>query len=406
MNPFLLTGLLFLFVGFLVALDASLTHLELLPWFNGLRWLRVHVVTLGVVTESLFGVLPLLVAMRAGRRTPTPRLDIWLLLSSGIVLLIAGIPLVDRALILAGGTLVFVASALLLHHLWGLRRGAPRAGLDGESDGGSDGVGRRFYLTGAAFLLLGALVGTGLWLGWNEVLRMAAPIEVHIHSNSWGFLSLVFAGVLLDQYRGFAGRELAWPGTIAWIYWLMTLGAIGLVLGPWLALTALTASGMILHLSATLLLLLNLFWPVRDERASWTPGMVHVFAAYLWIVVPLLFAPFILRGVESFPTAAVEGNAPQALVYGWALQLTFALTPYLFARYVVGLQGARLFGTWFSVLMVNTGSLLLLVGIFAEPQRSSLHALAYLAWTLSMIPILAELLRISRRALEAPEPTP
>lgn len=406
MNPYMLTGLLFLFVGFLVALDASLTHVELLPWFNGLRWLRVHIVTLGVVTESLFGVLPLLVAMRAGRRKPAPRLDIWLLLSSGIVLLIAGIPLIGHALILTGGTLVFVASALLLHHLWGLRRGAPRAGLDGESDGGSDGVGRRFYLTGAAFLLLGALVGTGLWLGWNEVLRMAAPIEVHIHSNSWGFLSLVFAGVLLDQYRGFAGRELAWPGTIAWIYWLMTLGAIGLVLGPWLALTALTASGMILHLSATLLLLLNLFWPVRDERASWTPGMVHVFAAYLWIVVPLLFAPFILRGVESFPTAAVEGNAPQALVYGWALQLTFALTPYLFARYVVGLQGARLFGTWFSVLMVNTGSLLLLVGIFAEPQRSSLHALAYLAWTLSMIPILAELLRISRRALEAPEPTP
>jgi hypothetical protein len=37
-----------------------------------------------------------------------------------------------------------------------------------------------------------------LWVGWNEPLRLGVPKEVHIHANSWGFASLVFAGLLID----------------------------------------------------------------------------------------------------------------------------------------------------------------------------------------------------------------
>lgn len=137
MNPYLLTSLLFFFVAILGALDASLTNLEILP---------------------------------------AAQLDIWLMLTAGIVLLVAGIPPVNQALIFTGGSLVFLA--------------------------------------GLAYLLLGIIIGTGLWLGWNDVLQMKAPIEVHIHANRWGFLSLVIAGLILDQYRGFAGRELAWPTSL------------------------------------------------------------------------------------------------------------------------------------------------------------------------------------------------
>ena len=180
----------------------------------------------------------------------------------------------------------------------------------------------------------------------------------------------------------------------------MTIGAIGLVLGPWLGLAALTAPGMLLHLCATIWLLLNLGLPLRHQSGAWTAGMVHIFAAYLWIIAPLLFAPFILTGAEDFPVQAVENNAPQALIYGWALQLCFALVPYLYQHYSSSSKTAKLGGTRLSVAAVNIGCFLLFAGIFLEAQRPVLHGLAYLAWAISMFPILSTLWGITKNSLE------
>jgi len=74
--------------------------------------------------------------------------------------------------------------------------------------------GRSFYLAGLSYLLLGIIVGSGLWFGWDTALRMAVPIEIHIHANNWGFMALVFAGLIVDLYPGFTGRTLAWPRSI------------------------------------------------------------------------------------------------------------------------------------------------------------------------------------------------
>src|SRR5690606_2008342 len=97
------------------------------------------------------------------------------------------------------------------------------------------------------------LVGTGLWLGWSEPLRIRIPIEVHIHANNWGFLSLVFAGLLVDVIPQVTGRPLASARSIRTLFWMMALGALGLVIGPWLGgpLWA-TVPGLVLHLTATL----------------------------------------------------------------------------------------------------------------------------------------------------------
>ena len=83
-NPYVLMTLLYLFVAVLAALDASLVSLNLLSWFNGVRWLRVHFITLGMLTQVLFVALPVLVATR--RRLPRPALrwDIWLTLNVGL----------------------------------------------------------------------------------------------------------------------------------------------------------------------------------------------------------------------------------------------------------------------------------------------------------------------------------
>ena len=68
---YFLMSALFVVLAILAAVDSSLASLNLLPWFNGLRWVRVHLITLGAMTEALFGILPLLAAIRFN--LPWPR---------------------------------------------------------------------------------------------------------------------------------------------------------------------------------------------------------------------------------------------------------------------------------------------------------------------------------------------
>jgi cytochrome c oxidase cbb3-type subunit I len=130
-------------------------------------------------------------------------------------------------------------------------------------------------------------VGTGLWLGWSEWLFIQVPIEVHIHANNWGLLSLVFAGLLVDMYPTWAKRPLAWPRSITPIFWMLTVGALGLVLGPWVMSNWFSVPGIILFLAATFWLLLNVVKPLWGDRAAWSqPGIWHLVTAYFWILAP------------------------------------------------------------------------------------------------------------------------
>ena len=385
--PYLLMTLLFISLAVLAALDASLASFSLLPWFNGLRWLRVHLITLGTLTEIFFGLMPILTAARAKRPRPAMRWDIWLALNAGILTLLVAIPLVNEALIFIGGTLVFIATLLLMSQLGQLR---------GPREESKPASGRIFYLTGLAYLLLGIIVGTGLWLGWGQALRIATPIEVHIHANNWGFMSLVFAGLLIDLYPGFAGRQMAWPRSIKPIYWMLTLAALLLVLGPWVKSQMFTVPGILLFLAGTGWLLANVIAPLRGVRGAWTPGLWHLILAYVWIVAPVLVAPLIILGVAGFPGVGIEQNAPQALIYGWVLQFGYALLPYLFTRMLLPDKPARLGGTWFTVATVNLGAVFLWASIFFTSQGALLHGIAYALWALSLIPIAADLWRIAR----------
>ncbi|MBL8059028.1 MAG: hypothetical protein JNK29_20150 [Anaerolineales bacterium] len=404
-NPYLLMTLLYAALAVLAALDASLASLNLLPWFNGLRWLRVHLITLGMLTQISFGLAPVLAAARAGRPRPATRWDIWLALNAGLLVLLVGIPLVNAALILAGGTLAFAAALLLVTHLLGLRPPAPDPARGAAGPGG-----RRFYLAGLAFLMLGIIVGTGLWLGWGPALGIQVPIEVHIHANNWGFMALVFAGLLADLYPGFAGRPLAWPRSLTPIFWMMTAGALLLVLGPWTKNELFTVPGILLHLSATGWLLANVIAPLRTERPAWKqPGLWQLVTAYVWIIAPVLVAPLILLKVPGFPGAGIEQNAPQALVYGWVLQFGLALLPYLFARLLFPERPARLGGSWFSLAAVHLGGGLLWASIFVKDYSTWLHGSAYALWVAALLPGVWQLWQSARAGwawLEAQEAAP
>jgi cytochrome c oxidase cbb3-type subunit I len=70
MYGYYLMTLLYFSLGVVAMAGSSLIRFDVLPAANGLRWLQVHFITLGVLTQVLFGALPPLVAARAGRPAP------------------------------------------------------------------------------------------------------------------------------------------------------------------------------------------------------------------------------------------------------------------------------------------------------------------------------------------------
>lgn len=380
--PYLLMVAFFLFLAFLGALDAALTSVGWLTWFNGLPWLRAHFITIGVLLEVTLGVLPFLIRRRDGRATPI-HWDIWLALNGGLLLLLIGIPLINPALLIGGGTLIFIATILLLLQLAnGLQLNLER--LNTRS-------GRNFYVAALLYLLLGIFLGTGLWLGWGQALGIVSPKEVHVHANLWGFTSLLFAGLLVDLYPQITGRSLAWPRINGAIFWSMAIGALGLVLGPWIQVNALTAGGLIVHSAGTLLLLANIIRPLWGRHRAWTAGTWHLVTAYIWFLLPVVVAPLIVANVDTIAVRNVEQSGAPILVYGWILQFGFALIPYLFARALSGDVEARLGGNWLSLVTIHAGGIAYSLSLFLGIQTQLLQAVAFTLWAISMLPILRQL---------------
>lgn len=392
LNPYLLMALLYLAVGALTALDASLTSFSLLGWIAGLRWLRVHFITLGVMTEVIFGVAPALVALAKGLPRPKMRWDIWLTLNIGLVVLLVGIPIVNQAMIFTGGSLVFVAATLLGWQLWQMRS----AGSTRRKETGS----LKFYLTGLGFLLVGIMIGTGLWLGWSGPLRIQVPLETHIHANNWGFMSLVFAGLLLDVLPGLTGKALADKRTVNIIYWGMSIGALFLVIGPWLGGNLwFTVPGLVMHMTATLSLLVLTIRRLSASGKLSQSGSWHLISSYLWILAPVMVAPLIILGVPGFPGALIEATAPQALIYGWVLQFAMALIPYFTRRMFLKEDSSTLGGSWLSVGAANVGSGLIWAGIFLTGVTGQLHGIAYILFAVAMLAVFWEMAGTVRLAL-------
>ena len=397
-HPYLLMSLLYLSLVALAALASILTGLEIIPLFGSLKWLRVHLVTLGALTEIIFGLAPILVA--SIRKLPRPRSamrwDIWLSLNAGLVLLLIGIPTITRTLIVTGGTLVGIATVLLIKQLIDLR-----LAQDSSKNAGIEG--RKFYITGLSYLILGGLVGTGLWLGWSEVLHIASPIEVHVHTNLWGFAAIILAGLLVDLYPSFANRPLAWPRSIPWIYWSMALGALGLISGPWLNVSIFTVVGLILHTLGSILLLVIVIKPLLGDRRAWTPGMLHLLTSYVWFFIPVVVAPLIVASATDFPVQEISGSGGPILIFGWILQFGYALVPYLFTRFFEPNKPARLGGTRLSLVTVHLGGILFWVSLFFPNVEPVSRALAYGFWIVSGLPILISLWRSLRSGMQKVE---
>ena len=387
--PYLLTTLLYTFVALLAAADASLVSVNLVNAFPALRWVRVHFVTLGILSQVIFGLLPLLTASLSKKPKPAMRWDIWLTLNVGFVALVAGFGGMNHPMIFAGGTLIFISATMLMLQLWNLRGGDAPESL-------------KFYITGIFYLLVGIIIGTGLFLNWSDALYIKVPLEAHIHANSWGFMSLVFAGLLVDFVPMITGRALGASKDVALIYWGMTLGAFGLVLGPWLGGSLPpTVSGLVLHLSSTIWMVVLMIRAFKASGKLNSPGAWHLVSSYTWITAPILVAPFILLGfLEGGP---IESIAPQALIYGWVLQFGIALVPYIARRFFLKEENPQLGGSWMSLAGVTLGSVFVWVSIFIVPARGVLYGIGFALYAIALIHPLKELAEIARTGLQKAE---
>ena len=68
--PYLTSTLLYVLVALVAALDAALVSMGLAAPLVALRWVRVHFVTLGILSQVIFGVLPGLVASISKKPAP------------------------------------------------------------------------------------------------------------------------------------------------------------------------------------------------------------------------------------------------------------------------------------------------------------------------------------------------
>lgn len=384
--PYLLTILLYTFVALLAAADASLVSMSVFGAFPALRWVRVHFITLGILSQVVFGLLPLLTASLSKKARPSMRWDIWLTLNAGLVALVAGFGGMNHPMIFTGGTLIFIAALLLMLQLWSIR-------------GGDAPVSLKFYITGIFYLMVGIIIGTGLFLNWSDALYIKVPLEAHIHANSWGFMSLVFAGLLVDFIPMVTGKPLASKNATAYIFWGMTLGAFGLVLGPWLGGSLPpTVAGLVLHISATVVLLVSMIRTLNQNGKLNSAGGWHLVSSYIWILLPVMMAPLLLLGIlEAGP---IESTAPQALIYGWVLQFGIALIPYIARRYFLKDEQPQLGGCWGSLAAANLGSVLVWISIFSGTAEGIVYGIAFVFYTLAMIHPLKELAEIARDGLK------
>lgn len=382
-NPFYLMAGAYLVLDALALAALALVTAGVLAPIPGLVWIRIHLLTIGVVVQVILGALPGLVAARLGTKPPGRAMSItlWLLVNGGFALLLYSMPAGLSRLAAVAAAAIFLAIVLLLATIH--RRGAcppvrSRAGM-------------RFFVAGPMFFLIGIVMAVSMLLNWPAPGGFFGMLEAHVHANVWGFLALIVAGVLLERVPAAVGRSLRWPHLVPAISWLLVLGALGLVSGPWLGVLPLTILGIVVYVTGTALLLANLLaTAVAGHR--WTANIAHLLIAYIWMIVPAVIAPVILALTGRLPTGRVEAAAVSGLIAGWVLQIVLGGLPLRLRELRHRASGWD--GSWASVVLLNLGVLLVWIAAFVPPGSLMMpftvigYTLIVVAWVRPLVAIL------------------
>lgn len=384
-NPFYLMAGVYLTLDALALAAMALVAAGVMAPPPDLVWVRIHLLTIGVVVQIILGSAPGLVAARLGAQPPGRLMNatLWLLVNASFALLLYAMPqgLSQLAAIAAGG--VFLAIVLLLVSLH--RRGAcPPVGAR---------AGLRFFIAGPLFFLVGIFMAVSMLLGWPAPGGYFGKIEGHVHANVWGFLALIVAGFLLERIPAALGQPLRWPRLVSATSWLLIGGALGLVAGPWLGVLPLTMLGIVVYITGTALLITNLAGTALAARRL-TANVGHLLIAYLWMIVPAVIAPIILAITGKLPTGAVEAAAVSGLIAGWVFQIVLGALPLRLRDLRQRVTGWD--GWWASVALLNLGVLLNWVAAFVSVSdtASLLTTAGYGLIVVASLPPIVAILRL------------
>ena len=398
-NPFYLMAGVYLVLDVLALAAMALATAGVGIPIPNLSWLRIHLLTIGVVTQVVLGALPDLMAARLGVKPPGRALNgaLWLLVNASFALLLYAMPLglAPLAAITAGGVFLAIVIMLASFHL---RGASPPFGAR---------AGALLFVAGPLFFLFGIYMAVSMLLGWPARGGFFGQIEGHVHANVWGFLAMIVAGFLLERIPAAVGRPLRWPRLVPTTSWLLILGGAGLVLGPWLGVLPMTMVGIAVYIIGTASLLANLAATAVAGR-RWTANIAHLLIAYLWMIVPAAVAPIILAITGKLPTGQVEAAAVSGLIGGWVFQIALGALPLRLRELRHLTTGWD--GWWLSVALLNLGVLLIWASAFvtATDLATTLTVAGYALLVVAATPPTIAILRLLLRGPEplAPAPQP
>lgn len=409
-NPFFVMAGLYLTVGVLAIVGKLAVAVGFVEPLSQLRWVLIHLVTIGAMTQALFGALPHLVSSvdsPAASISPRRRWSQWILLNMGYPLILFGMTTGSTLVTVTGATIVLIALALLLVTVYRLSADSRGSLLS------------RYYRVAPWFLVVGIFAAFGMLLNVHGPGGYFGSIEAHVHANVWGFLALVVAATLLQLIPALMGTELRYPRLKRIPFWGMTIGTVGLVSGPWLAIHALTITGLAIYVIGTIALLANI---VGTECASgWTKDarVGHILGAYVWLVFPVPWAPLVLLFPNVVPGASIETAAINGLVFGWMLQLAMALLPSVVGAFEdpeggvdvpSAVESSSYAPSWLGVGSINLGMLALwatalpMVSNSAEMLSVAGFTLIALPWAVFVVRLWQTFSRDGSRA-QREEPT-
>lgn len=395
MTMFYWTAAVYLLLAVFSLIDHSLLQFGLAPGLTNLYWLRLHLLTIGVLAQAVLGTLPHFLATRLNSKRPQP-LALWTifgLLNVGLLLLEVGQVRVVAWQVYSGATLLLLAVLVeigLLGQMW-RRAPRPRPVMAG------------FYLAAPFFLLLGVLIALSMLMRWWGPVNYLGIKEAHVHANIFGFTGIVVAGVILDRLPPLFGRQLARPAWVGPTLWLMVTGGIGLWLGPYVGSLAITGASLAIYVTGTGLMLTNFFITTHRPTTVRIVNGAHVFFSYIWIIAPAIATIFyVTLGPERIPVARLEFAITQGLIYGWILQLALALLPLMVVRLPSERQAQvmrRSEGSWFSLIVLNAAVAVIWLSSLLLPWSLTgpVVSIAFLFITAAILPYLWILVRSLRQ---------
>jgi len=251
-----------------------------------------HMITLGVITTSIFGALYQLFPVLLGVPTRSVRVGhagFWCL-ATGTAALVAGLWWWKPSLLVTGWLLLFAAVGAVSYNLLPQRRKAKY----GQTIG--------LYISGAhSFLgvaMFIALARIGEAAGWWTVDRLGL-IASHLNMAAIGFAALTAVGVgsrmvpMFLQAHGAPGWPLQWIGPLA---------AVGLIVqgtGLMIRYGTLTLVGGLLLLATGGLYLYLISQYARHRTGPLDVGLCHVAVALCFFVTALVLGGLLLLGERT-----------------------------------------------------------------------------------------------------------